>query len=59
MFLVRSKAALATEELSGAAAYRRQECERYLGGTVQRFDAGRRLHSHLVNMLGTERKGSD
>jgi hypothetical protein len=50
MFLVRSRAALAGDELSGATAYRREEDERYLNGAVRRLGAGCCLHSHLVNM---------
>lgn len=56
MFLVRSKAVLAGDELSVAAAYRREEDERYLNGAVRRLGAGCCLHSHLVNMPGKERK---
>ena len=55
MFLVRSRAALAADEVSGAAAYRRVECERDLSGAVRRVGAGCRLHSHLVNMPEKER----
>ena len=55
MFLVRSRAALAAGEASGAAAYRRQECERDLRGAVRRLGAGCCLHSHRVNMPGKER----
>lgn len=56
MFLVRSRAALAADELSGAAAHRREEYERALSGVVRRIDGGCCLPSHLVNMPGKERK---
>ena len=56
IFLVRSRAALAADELSGAAAYRREEYERYLNGAVRRLGAGCCLHSHLVNMPDKERR---
>ena len=55
MFLVRSRAALAADEASGAAAYRRQEYERDLSEGVRRLGAGCCLHSHRVNMPGKER----
>lgn len=55
MFLVRSRAALAADELSGAAAYRREECESDLSGAVRRVDVGCCLHSHLVNMPEKEK----
>ena len=55
MFLVRSRATLAGDELSGAAAYRREEDERYRNGAMCRLGDGCRLHSHLVNMPGKER----
>lgn len=55
MFLVRSRAALAAGEVSGATAYRRQEYERDLCGAVRRVGAWCCLHSHLVNMPGEER----
>lgn len=56
MFLVRSKATLAGDEVSVEAAYRREEYERYLNGAVRRLAAGCCLHSHLVNMPDKERK---
>jgi hypothetical protein len=56
MFLVRSRAALAADELSGAAAHRREEYESDLCGAVRRIDAGCCLHSHLVNMPDKERR---
>ena len=56
IFLVRSRAALAADEVSGAAAYRREEYDRDLSGAVRRVGTGCCLHSHLVNMPGKERK---